>query len=506
MQTLTKESPNSLIQQGRANEVPVAIVGAGVSGLVCAYALRKAGIHAQILEASARPGGMIRSERREGFLLELGPQSFTGTAPLLDLCRDLGMAGQLLDAPPRLARFLLIDGLLKPAPLSPPSFFVSALFGVSTKWSVLRDVFGRTQPPDGDESVAAFVRRKFSVELLDKLVGPFVSGIYAGDPERLSLRAAFPRLYEAEHSAGSIIRGMIRAAKFPRQTKDHHASGASRPTTTGPKQRPSLQAFRDGNETLITALASKLGPALRTESRVTEIRRSESGQPKRYEIAFMTKDSSHQIAADHVVVATPTNVAGAMLRSLDPGFAPILESIEYAPVAVVSLGYPRAAVGSSVEGFGFLIPRSSGLRTLGTVWNSSLFEGRAPAGQVLLTSFLGGATDPSAAALSSLEAAALVHREIAPLPSSEELVALAHKEIATILGISQPPSFTNVTQYPRALPQYNLGHSDRLTSLDNLRKQLPGLWFVGNYLRGPSIGACIDQALSLAAQIRTESA
>ena len=194
-------------------QVPVLIVGAGISGLTCAYYLRKSGIDARIVEASSHPGGVIRSERRDGFLLELGPQSFSGTPQLRNLCRDLAIENELVEAPPSAPRFLLIKGQLKPAPLSPPAFFASSLFSLSTKWSILRDIFGRTSPPADDESVADFTRRKFSAELLDKLVGPFVSGIYAGDPEKLSLRAAFPQLHEAERATGSIIRGMMRAAK-----------------------------------------------------------------------------------------------------------------------------------------------------------------------------------------------------------------------------------------------------------------------------------------------------
>ncbi|HEV1994571.1 MAG TPA: protoporphyrinogen oxidase, partial [Candidatus Acidoferrum sp.] len=178
--------------------VPALVVGAGISGLVCTYALRKAGIDAQLVEASQRPGGVINSVTRDGFLLELGPQSFSGTLALRVLCQDLGISDQVVQAPPRAPRYVLIDGQLRPVPLSPPAFFMSSLINASTKWALVRDILGKSTPPQGDESVAALVRRKFSPQLLDRLVGPFVSGIYAGDPERLSVRSAFPQLYEAE--------------------------------------------------------------------------------------------------------------------------------------------------------------------------------------------------------------------------------------------------------------------------------------------------------------------
>ena len=449
--------------------VPVLIVGAGISGLVCAYSLRKSGIDAQIVEASSHPGGVIRSERRDGFLLELGPQSFSGTPQLIDLCSDLGIENELLEAPPRAPRFLLINGQLKPAPLSPPAFFASPLLSIRTKWSILRDALGRTHPPDADESAAAFTRRKFTAELLDKLVGPFVSGIYAGDPEKLSLRAAFPQLFEAERTVGSIIRGMILAAKSKKS----------------PKQRPALQTFRDGNETLIKALAANLGAALRCGVEVTAIRQGEAGIPQsgeRFVVDAEVEGVAQTIVADRLVLAVPTYVAAKLLR---PEVASPLVEIEYAPVAVVSLGYRQQDVERSLDGFGFLIPRSEGLRTLGTVWNSSLFPGRAPQGSVLLTSFIGGATDPLVVALFAEKISAIVHREIAP-----------------ILSIRNSPTFSNVQIYERALPQYNIGHTTRIGYLERESSSLLSLKLVGNYLRGPAIGACIEQALAAADEIR----
>jgi protoporphyrinogen/coproporphyrinogen III oxidase len=449
--------------------VPFLIVGAGISGLACAYYLRKSGLDTQVVEASPHPGGVIRSQRRDGFLLELGPQSFSGTPQLLDLCRDLGIESELLEAPPHAPRFLLVNGQLKPAPLSTPAFFASSLFSAKTKWSILRDALGHSSPPDTDESVAAFTRRKFSAELLDKLVGPFVSGIYAGDPEKLSLRAAFPQLFEAERTAGSVVRGMMRAAK----------------SKTGPKQRPTLQTFKNGNETLINALAADLGPALRCGLEVTAIQKGGAGTPQSAEtfaVSANTMDATETIIADRLVLAVPTYVAAKLLR---PEIAAALGEIEYAPIAVVSLGYRKQDIGHSLEGFGFLIPRSAGLRTLGTVWNSSLFPGRAPQNSVLLTSFIGGATDPRAVAL-----------------SAEEISAIVHREISQILSIRGVPAFSNVQIYERALPQYNLGHTSRTAALERESSSLLNLKLVGNYLRGPALGACIEQALAVAEEIR----
>src|SRR6266851_6724291 len=307
---------------------------------------------------------------------------------------------------------------------------------------------------------------RFSSKLLDHLVGPFVSGVYAGDPERLSLRSAFPSLHEAEKSAGSIIRGTLRAAR----------------TKTGPRERPTLLAFRDGNEILIRALSNILGPSLHTGASITRISAQNDGS---FSVQFEAHGASESISTKSLILATPTNVSAKLLSPLDPSFESLLAPMDYAPVAVVSLGYPISAIGHSLEGFGFLAPRSSGLRVLGTVWNSSLFPGRAPEGHALLTSFVGGATDPSAASLSSGDLAALVHREVAP-----------------VLHIRAAPVFSNVTVWPRALPQYNLGHGGHLAAVAKLMRNHPGIWLAGNYLRGPAIGSCVEQALAVADEVR----
>jgi oxygen-dependent protoporphyrinogen oxidase len=442
------------------------VVGGGISGLVCAYALRKSGIDAQLVEASPRPGGVINSVTREGFLLELGPQSFSGTAALRELCEELGISNEVLQAPPHAPRYVLIDGQLQPAPLSPTAFFLSSMINGATKWALLRDIFGNSIPPDADESVAAFIRRKFSPQLLDRLVGPFVSGVYAGDPERLSLRSAFPQLYEAEKAAGSTVRGMLRLAKSKK----------------GPRQRPTLQTFRQGNETLVRALANNLGPALLAETKVAEI---SSQSDSSFSLRLETRNGVESVSTKSLILATPTDITGSLLSQLDSSFSSLLTSIEYAAVAVVSLGYRQQDVGHSLNGFGFLVPRSSGLRVLGCVWNSSLFPGRTPEGHALLTSFVGGAADAAATKLKAEELAALVHREISP-----------------VLSMKSDPVFSNVTIWPRALPQYNLGHSDRLAAVAKSRSRFPGLWLTGNYLQGPAIGSCVDQTLAVAEEVR----
>lgn len=444
--------------------VQALVIGGGISGLVCAYALQTAGIEVLLVEASARTGGVIHSVRRDGYLLELGPQSFSGTSQLRSLCAELGIADQLLEAPPRAPRYVLVSGTLQPVPMTPPALFASSLINGSTKFALVRDIFGKSAPPEGDESVAAFVRRKFSDQLLERLVGPFVSGVYAGDPERLSLRSAFPQLYEAEKATGSIIRGMMRRARNKKE----------------PRERTTLNTFRDGNETMVCALANKLGSKVLTKTAAANIYKQNEGS---FHIS-LEGDSNDSVSAENVVFTTPADVTGRLFGQLDSSFEPHLATVEYVAVAVVSLGYAKKNIGNSLDGFGFLVPRSTGLRILGTVWNSSLFPGRAPAGHALLTTFVGGVTDPVAANLSSQELSSLVHREIAPL-----------------LAIGGEPTFCNAMIWSRALPQYNLGHAERLASIRKNLARFPGVFLAGNYLRGPAIGACVEQALAVANEI-----
>jgi len=442
------------------------VVGAGISGLTCAYALKKSGENVLMLEATSGPGGVIESVRENGFLFEQGPQSFTGTEPLFQLCDELGIADQLVEAPHGAPRYVFLNGKLVPVPFSPGAFLASPLLGWRTKFSILSEVFRTSPPPDADESVATFVRAKFTQELLDRLVGPFVSGIYAGDPEELSLRAAFPKLYEAEKLSGSVIRGSIRLAKNHPATKHRRRSG--------------LYSFQEGNATLTHALADFLGDAIRYSTEIHD----EIARDGNYFVLRIAGDRQ-EIRADKLVLATPAGVNADLLRGLAPAATFPSFDIEYAPVAVVSHGYRTDQVGRDLRGFGFLIPRTENIRTLGCVWNSSLFPGRAPVDHVLITSFIGGVGHPK------------IHRL-----SQEESIDFVRREIGAILRISGDPVIEHVTDHLSAIPQYNVGHTQRLQTIKDSVANVPGLWLTGNYWNGPAVGACIEHALQVAHAVR----
>jgi len=466
-----------------SDRVEALVVGAGISGLATAYALQKAGIATRVVEAAGRPGGVIQSVKREGYLVECGPQSFSGNGSISAMCRDLGILEERVLANPKAPRYVLIDGKLQNVPMG-PSLLASSFMSGGTRTAILRDIFGKSESPEPDESVASFVRRKFSPTLLDRLVGPFVSGIYAGDPEKLSLRAAFPILYEAEKAAGSITRGIFTVIK------QRKASNGSQPQA--PKEKASLQTFQEGNETLIRAIAARLTERLTCGTEVTRIEALDSEQePKaaRFRVSLRGPRGQEIVDTERLILSVPTETAGRLLEPLDVGFAAQLGAIAYSGVAVVSLGYRKTDVGNSLAGFGFLVPRSSGLSILGTVWNSSLFPGRAPEGYALLTSFVGGATNPAAISESPEQHAAQVHRELTPL-----------------LNLRQEPVFTNVTIWKSAIPQYNLGHSARIAAIESLRSRFPGLYFSGNYLNGPAIGTCVEHAMKVADEVRVSFA
>jgi protoporphyrinogen/coproporphyrinogen III oxidase len=447
---------------------PLIVLGGGISGLACAYRLQRAGISVRVLEAGSRPGGVIAMKEKDGFRFELGPQSFLSTELLLALIDTLGLKDQLLYANPRAPRYILVQGRLVPAPLAPPSLLTTSLFGAGTKWRLLTEMFRHTKPPEGDESIAAFVRRKFGEDLLNRLAAPFVSGVYAGDPEKLSLRAAFPKAHEFEERYGSVLRGAMK----------------SRPAKGAP--RAGLCSFREGMHALPLAVGACLGDSLLLEAKATGLRVGEANGKPWFEVDIQQRDHRESLPASAVVVATSTDIAAQILRDLSGQIPPLLSQIEYAPVAVVSAGYRRDQFRQSPDGFGFLVPRGEGLRVLGTVFNSSLFAGRAPEGMVCLTSFAGGATDPDVCKL-----------------TDDEITETICAEVARVLGITGKPVMTNLQRHSRALPQYNLGHTQVVKSLEAITASIPGLFVTGNYLSGPSIGACVEQAYKTADSART---
>ncbi len=454
-----------------ASPKSVIVVGAGIAGLACAYRLRQKGCDVTLLEASDTPGGVIGCEIRDGFLFESGPQSFQLTPAISTFVEELGLQSELQTANSKAPRYVLKRGRLEKIPLSPPALLTSQFLGLASRWKIASEPFRRSKPPAQEESVAAFVRRKFGHEILEYLVSPFVSGVYAGDPEQLSLKAAFPSLDEWEREYGSVIRG----AKKSRDAKD----GA---TTKPSPSAPALCSFAGGVAALPRAIGKSLGERLLVRTKAASV--SSSGGA--FQVQSTRDSAAASRAASAVVIATPAYGAAQILSALSPRLSTTLSAIPYAPVAVASAGYHRQQVGHALDGFGLLVPRVEKVRTLGTIFNSSLFPGRAPEGSVTLTSFIGGATDLDAV----------------KFPDSE-ISRIAHDDNTQILKISGEPIVTHVTKWQRALPQYNLGHLHIVETLRSLLHETRGLFLAGNYLEGPALGKCLENGFNTADSVET---
>ena len=454
----------------------VVVIGGGISGLSCAHRLRQLGLPVTLLDSSPDPGGLMGSSNRpDGFLFDSGPQSFQGTPALTQLVSELKLGPELCAANPRAPRYILRHGRLQKIAMAPQALLASSLLSIKSRWKIASEPFRRTQPPSEEESVASFVRRKFGQEILEYLVSPFVSGVYAGDPEKLSLRAAFPSLEEWERQHGSVLRGAMKSAK------DAKARREQTPGESGP---PSLCSFRSGLGTLPKMLAASLGDNLR--SGVAALALAQPASSGAYEVQVEKAGGEKStIAAAAVVFATPAYVTSQLLRPLAAKVADALSGIAYAGVMVATMGYRSKQVSAPLDGFGVLIPRSERRRTLGTIFASSLFPGRAPEGYFAITSFLGGATDEGIVEM-----------------SDSAVSAIAERDAAEILGIVGPPVAAAMWRHPKGLPQYNLGHGHIVEMLRAAGRNLPGLFFAGNYLEGPAIGKCVELAFRTAESVR----
>ncbi len=453
----------------------VIVIGAGITGLACALRLHRSGIRVILLEASESPGGVIGTCEKNGFLFEAGPQCPRFARPLWDIVREVELEDEFLPSRPGARRFILKDGQLHEAPFSVRRFISTRLVGASSKFRLLTEALRRDNPPAGEESLAEFVRRKFDDDVLSYLVDPFISAIYAGDAEQMGLESAFPFLARWERERGSVVRGAIRSRNPGLSASPQAASSpAGRKTLDLTESLPRMGSFRAGLAALPKAIAAKLGDSISFGTRVESIEplAANGGSAGGWRLR---PSGGEEIFGLAVVVTAPAYESARLLHASTPKLSTMLAEISYAPMAVVSSGYDRAQVRNPLRGFGVLIPRREKLNTFFSVWNSSLFDGRAPAGKVLMTSFTGGATNPS-----------IVGRDAA------EIAEIVEEEMAVVLGIDGPPVERAVWKYPRALPQFNLGHARRIAAIREALVELPGLYLAGNYLQGRSLGDCAE--------------
>ncbi len=443
-----------------AQTAATVVIGAGLSGLAAAAKRVRAGVETVLLERDARPGGVVRTERRDGFLLETGPNTVRPTGAVMGFVRDLGLEAQVLLSDPKLPRYVDFRGELHALPSSPGSLLSTRLLSAAGKLRLLGEPF-RRGGGSPDESVRDFFSRRLGPEIADRIVTPFVGGIFAGDPALLAVADAFPSLARWETEHGSILRGAIREAR-----RNRAQSPAPEPKVRG------LLSFRDGLETLPLAMARSLGPAFRPSSGALAL----SPRPGGWRVTT----ASAEWDAGEVILAAPAAAAAELVRPFAPDAAAALAAIPHPPLAVLHLAWPVDSLARPFCGFGHLVVPDPSRRVLGGVWSSSLFPGRAPEGHVLVTVFLGGARDPGALSLSDVE-----------------LVGAAARDLEAEGIVRGHPRLVLLTRWPRAIPQYEHGHGARIEALARAESRFPGLRFVGNYRGGISVGDVLASALAV---------
>jgi oxygen-dependent protoporphyrinogen oxidase len=449
----------------------VAIIGAGITGLTAGFYLKRKGIPVTVYDASGRVGGVIQSLRQNGYLAEFGPNTILETSPKIgQLVRDAGLESRRLDPNPKAeARYVVRYRRPIPMPASPLGFFTTELFSVKAKLAVLREPFVPARRDGKEESIAEFVVRRLGQEFLDQAIDALVAGVYAGDPYKLSVPQAFPKLAALEERYGSLIKGQILGAR-ERKKRGEIA-----------KDRAPKFSFDEGLQVLPETLAARLGDSLRLKNQVDAIRETSEG----WELEFNEEGQTGQAMHSAVIFAGTAHALSRLGVSAQSAlnFAAFSE-IRYPPVASVVLGFRREDVDHPCEGFGMLIPKVEGFRILGTIFSSSLFPKRAPAGHLTLTSYVGGERYP----------------ELASLPA-EDLFEVACQDLRVLLGVKGKPTFQHSIFYPKAIPQYVVGYGRYRELMRDIERKAPGLFFAGHYRDGVSLSDSIVSGCNIADRV-----
>jgi len=470
-------------QRSEANQLlDILVVGAGISGLTIAYELAIAKQHSVLVaETQDRVGGAITSASNdEGYLWEEGPNSFQPAPELLRLAVEVGLKDELVLADGKLPRFVFFNGKLNALPMSPPKAIASKLLSWGGKIRLALGAIGFARPAmAGEESVDQFFSRLLGRQAVERLVAPFISGVYAGDPKRLSARAAFSKIARLETNYGSLLAGALLSSK---ERKAQKLNDVNIPKTKAGE----LGSFRQGIKMLPEAIAAKLreqGTPVKQQWTLRSLQK----QGDIYIASFDTPTGEEIVKSRSVVLTTPAYVTAKLLQDYLPVASQALSEIFYPTVACVVLAYPKSEFAYDMKGFGNLIPRTQGVRTLGTIWSSSLFAGRAPAGWQLLLNFIGGTLDPALAKLSEPEIIQAVHQDL--------------KKTILRADTKAEPKAIAVHIWDKAIPQYEIGHLQRLAIVETELQKAQGLYISANFIGGVALGDCIKRSLQDAIKI-----
>lgn len=439
----------------------IGIIGGGISGLTAAFLLKRKGFDVTVFEKTNRAGGNIQTIEVDGFTLEYAPNSLLKSPRLVDLIRELKLETEVVAADPNAKkRYVLQNGKLASLPMSVGSLIAGDFFSLKGKLRLLKEPFVRTRSTAG-ETVAGFFERRLGREIVEKAADPFISGIYAGNPEKLSIRAAFPRLFELERDFGSLLLGSLRSRAEKAEKAD--------------RDFPRTFSFAGGVQTLTRRLAEFLGDSVRTNASIRGIEKA-AGR-------FFVETAAGREVFDALIISATSEAAASMLENMDAALGEKLKNISYAPVAMVFFGVKKESLKFRLDGFGFLVPGSEKRRILGTIWNSAVFANRAPAGYDLLTTFVGGA-----------RRADLFEK------TDEELTEIVYEELKDILRLETRPDFTRVKRWPRAIPQYDVGHEKTERAIGEFSASHRGIFFCSNFYKGISVGDCVKNAYRTAAE------
>lgn len=414
----------------------------------------------------------MQTVRDGGWLVERGPTSALETTPLLgEIFHDLGILGERLYAREGATkRYIVRGGALHALPMNPFSFLATGLWSLPAKLRLLREPFiGRSRR---EESVAQFVRRRLGPEFLDYAINPFVAGVYAGDPEQLSVQSAFPKLYALEQRYGGLLIGAVRSRGERKKRKEIA------------KDRARLFAFAGGMQTFPDAIASSLGSSVQCNAAVEAIIPIRLGRYPTYEVHYRDGEGRRTQQAAAVILAAPAYAAAGIIRPIDPETSTLLQSVPYPPVAEVFFGFRKTDLGRALDGFGFLVPEVEHRNVLGTLWSSALFPERAPDGCEALTSFVGGARAPHLVSL-----------------GDGELASLVLDDLRGLMNIDAQPVYSSIVRWERSIPQYTIGHQRLLASLERFEQNFRGTFICSNYRGGIAVGDCVMSAEAIARRV-----